>query len=122
MSTDQTEPSGNAAARNCVLELWLTMKPSEISALGNVNNVKISDLRNGVVSSVWPNRKLACGGGVHFVLDYGNSYWVGWRFFNNNFKKSVALLFHLPLYKTILGQQLSYKVTLARKCKQYDSK
>ena len=39
----------NVATRNCELELWLMMEPSGISALGNVNNVKISDLLAFVV-------------------------------------------------------------------------
>ena len=35
--------------RNWVLELWLMTEPLEISALVNVNNVKISDLLAFVV-------------------------------------------------------------------------
>ena len=68
MSTDQTEPSGNAATRNCVLELWLTMKPSEISALGNVNNVKISDLLPFGVMVLFPLFLLI--GNLHVVEAY----------------------------------------------------
>ena len=44
----------NVAPRNCVLELWLMMERSEISALGNINNVKISDLLSFVVSLLFP--------------------------------------------------------------------
>ena len=44
----------NAATRNCVHELWLMMKPSEISALANVNNVKISDLLAFAVMVLFP--------------------------------------------------------------------
>ena len=43
----------NAATRDCVLELWLMMEPSEISALGDINNVKISDLLAFVVMSLF---------------------------------------------------------------------
>ena len=44
----------NVATRNCVLELWFMMERSEISALGNINNVKISDLLSFVVSLLFP--------------------------------------------------------------------
>ena len=40
---------GNVATRGCELELWLVIEPSGISALVNVNNVKISDLLAFVV-------------------------------------------------------------------------
>ena len=43
----------NVASRDCVLELWLMMEPSEISALGDINNVKISDLLAFVVMSLF---------------------------------------------------------------------
>ena len=49
----------NVATRNCVLELWLMMERSEISALGNVNNVKISDLLSFVVMLLFPLFVLA---------------------------------------------------------------
>ena len=39
----------NVATRNCVRELWLMIEPWEIPALGNVDNVKISDLLAFVV-------------------------------------------------------------------------
>ena len=38
--------------------------------------------------------------------------------FYTNFKKSVTLLFHLPLRKTILEQLVCYEITLAKKCKK----
>ena len=44
----------NVATKNCVLELWLMTEPSEIPALGNLNNVKISDLLAFVVMLLFP--------------------------------------------------------------------
>ena len=97
---------------------------SEISALGNVNNVKISVFLAFVVMLFFlccSYLKIACGGGVHLVQDNENLYEREWRFFYNNFKKSLALLFNLPLCQTILEQLLSYEVTLAKKCKNTGS-
>ena len=44
----------NVASKDCVLELWLMAEPSEISSLGNLNNVKISDLPAFVVMLLFP--------------------------------------------------------------------
>ena len=44
----------NVASKDCVLELWLMTEPSEISSLGNLNNVKISDLPAFVVMLLFP--------------------------------------------------------------------
>ena len=45
---------GNVATKDCVLELCLMTEPSEISSLGNLNNVKISDLPAFVVMLLFP--------------------------------------------------------------------
>ena len=44
----------NVATRSCVLELCLMMEPSGISACGDINNVKISDLLAIVVTLLFP--------------------------------------------------------------------
>ena len=44
----------NVASKDCVLELWLMTEPSGISSLGNLNNVKISDLPAFVVMLLFP--------------------------------------------------------------------
>ena len=44
----------NIGTRDCVLELWLMMEPSEISALGDINNVKTSDLLALIVMLLFP--------------------------------------------------------------------
>ena len=95
------------------------------SALGNVNNVKISDLLAFIVNVIV----------FLYLFSPENRWWwrctllESWKimeksmgiFLDNNFKKSqaeVSFYFHLQLRKTILEWLLPYEVTLVAKCKK----
>ena len=103
-------------------ELWLMTEPSEISALGNINNVKISDLLAFVVILLFPLFVLTWKFLVveestsRKLQDYENIY--GGDSFTITLKNQWHFYFYLPLRKTKLEQLLSYEVTLARKCEK----
>ena len=87
-----------------------------ISSRGDINNVKMSDLLAFFVMLLFPLFVFTWNS---LVVEAYTSFKIIKTFIGyNNLKKSVELLFHLPLCKTILEQLLSYEVTLARKCKR----
>ena len=98
------------------------------SALDNTNNVKICDLLAFCVclrllfSSICSHLEIARSGDVHFWKVVRLWKYPRGKFFNKSFKKSLAevsFYFFLQLHKTILGQPLSYEVTLVRRCKKH---
>ena len=80
----------NLPTKNCVLQHWLTMEPSEVQPIShdqsaNVNNVKISDLVEFLVifffCSLCFHPKIICGVGVHFLKDARLRKYPWWIFF-----------------------------------------
>ena len=91
-------------------------EPSEISALGNVNNVKISDLLAFVVMLLFPLFVFTWKSLVVEVFTsrkfQGYEIIYGGDCFAITLKNQWHFHFHLPLRKTILEQLLSQKKSL----------
>ena len=127
LSMNQTEPSGKVQQREIayfalVNDGTLRTTADFASALSNVNNVKRSDLLAFLVMQLFSSRsshlKIICDGGVLFqkVARLWKHSW--WRFFFDNFTKSLveaSFHFQMQFCKTILDRLLSYKATLCKK-------
>ena len=118
----------NVATRGCELELWLVIEPSGISALVNVNNVKISDLLAFVVMLSVP---LFAPSQKSLVVEAYTSFKIIKTFleesgdsFTRTLKNQWHFYFTRRFAKRYLNNYFPMKVLLQEsvKKKQYQSK